>query len=220
MFQFKLFKIPVTVHGWFFLLIAFLGGALRAHSPEEWHRVLVFMGAAFISILVHELGHALTGLRFGAPSTRISLHGMGGAAEFPAADFSRNHRILMTAAGPGSSIALAGVFIVIQIVITDIDPDFHNHSPIFATFISTMIFINLFWGVINLFPVLPMDGGQILRDLLGPNRLKLTCIVSFITLAILAFILWRLTESIYNMIIMVFLGSYTWKLYQAAGQRT
>lgn len=216
MFQFTIFKIPVTVHGLFFLLTAFLGGGLRAQSPADWHQVLIFMAAAFVSILIHELGHALTGLHFGAPSAQISMHGMGGVASFPRANFSRKHRILMTAAGPGASIALAGIFIALSLFL--IGSNSTRLPPLVAAFIATLININLFWSFINLCPVLPMDGGQMLRDLLGPSRIKLTCIISFITLAALAFALWNLTGSIYNMIIMIFLGSYTWKLYQQASQ--
>jgi Zn-dependent protease len=120
----------------------------------------------------------------------------------------------MTAAGPGASIALAAVFILLSVFAIDIDPNTTNLPPLFASFIGTLITINLFWSFINLCPILPMDGGQILRDVLGPNRTRLTCIISFITLGILAFLLWNLTHSLYNMIIMIFLGTYTWKLYQ------
>jgi stage IV sporulation protein FB len=220
MLRFTLFKIPVSVHGFFFLLTAFLGGALRAQTPTQWHHVMMFMAAAFVSILIHELGHALTGLRFGAPSTQISLHSMGGAASFPGAHFSRKHRILMTAAGPGASIALATVFILLSIFVVDIDPQTTTLPPLVASFMSTLITINLFWSFINLCPVLPMDGGQILRDVLGPNRIKLTCIISFITLGLLAFLLWNYTHSIYNMVVMAFLGSYTWNIYRHATQQS
>ena len=65
-----------------------------------------------------------------------------------------------------------------------------------------------------------MDGGQILRDVLGPNRIKLTCIISFITLGLLAFLLWNYTHSIYNMVVMAFLGSYTWNIYRHATQQS
>lgn len=216
MLRFTIFKIPVSVHGFFFLLTAFLGGALSAQSPAQWQQVLMFMAAAFISILIHELGHALTGLRFGAPSTQISLHSMGGAAAFPGARFSRKQRILMTAAGPGASIALATVFIILSTFVIDIDSRTTNLPPLVASFIGTLITINLFWSFINLCPILPMDGGQILRDVLGPNRIKLTCIISFVTLGLLAFLLWNLTHSIYNMVIMAFLGGYTWNLFRHA----
>jgi Zn-dependent protease len=123
----------------------------------------------------------------------------------------------MTAAGPGASIALAILFLIIgnyafqQIDRTDAAP-----LPLSIQFINVTIFINLFWSFINLCPVLPMDGGQILRDVLGPSRLKLTCIISFITLAILTFGLWTLTQSIFNLLMAFLLGSHTWSVYQQA----
>jgi len=81
-------------------------------------------------------------------------------------------------------------------------------------FVDIMATINVFWTIINLFPVLPLDGGQILRESLGPAKLRLTCIISLMTLVVLAGLLWMETRSIYNMIVMAFLGSYTWNLLQ------
>ncbi len=214
MFQFSIFKIPVTVQGWFFLLAAFLGGGLRASTPQEWQGVLLFIAAAFVSILIHELGHALAGLKFGAPSVQVSLNGMGGLSSFPGASFSRKHRILMTAAGPASSIALAVVFFAIAIFLLPAGSSPYASPSLIDQFVGTMVGINVFWTFINICPVLPLDGGQMLRDLLGPSRIKLTCIISFITLGILAFFLWNYTRSIYNLVIMAFLGSYTWRVFQ------
>ena len=219
MIRFKLFDIPIFVQGWFFLLTAVIGGAFRANTPEQWQGVIVFMMAAFVSILIHELGHAFAGLRFGAPAVAISLHGFGGSASFPGERFSRKQRILMTAAGPGASIALAIVFLLVgNFAIGSVEPIERGAVPLWVQFINVTIFINLFWSVINLFPALPMDGGQILRDLLGPSQLKLTCIISFITIAILATGLWMLTQSIFNLLIALLLGSHTWSVYKQANQ--
>ena len=215
MFQFKLFNIPVAVQWWFFLLAAFLGGGLYADTPAELQRLVVFIAAAFLSILTHELGHALTGLKFGAPAAFIALHGMGGSAHFPGERFSRKQRILMTAAGPGASIALAIVALVIgMLLLQDEANTLPRQQSLLSYFISTLVFINLFWSFINLCPVLPMDGGQILRDVLGPSRLRLTCIISFITLGILATLLWLVTQSIFNLIIAFLLGSHTWNVFK------
>lgn len=216
MIQFRLFGIPVGIHWMFLLLTAFIGGGLSAHGTTEWHRVIVFMLAAFVSILVHELGHALTGLAMGARSTRIQLHGMGGVAIFPDSHFNRKQNILVTAAGPGSSILLAILFFVIAMYVNPrLDPQ-HYPSFLLSHFLFTMVTINVFWTVFNLCPVLPLDGGQILRDLLGPKHLKLTCIIGFATLIIVAVILWSLTHSFYNLLLIGLLGSYTWKVYQQA----
>ena len=57
MLQFRLFGIPIGVHWMFALLTVFLGGGLSAKGPEAWRGVIVFMIAAFISILVHDGGY-------------------------------------------------------------------------------------------------------------------------------------------------------------------
>lgn len=216
MIQFRLFGIPIGVHWMFFLLTAFIGGGLRADETSEWHRVIIFMVAAFISILVHELGHALTGLKLGASSTRIHLHGMGGAAQFPYESFNRKQNILVTAAGPAASILLAVLFfVIISNVNPRLDPQSYP-SYMLSYFLATMVGVNVFWTIFNLCPILPLDGGQILRDLLGPRHIKISCIIGFITLAILAVLLWVYTRSIYNLLLILFLGTYTWKTWKQA----
>ncbi len=218
MFKFTILGIPVTVQWWFFLLAAFLGGGLGAQTSEAVQRVLVFMAAAFLSILVHEFGHALTGRFFGARKVEIELHGLGGVARFPGASFSRGQSILVTAAGPGASIALAVLFFVIAMVVyREGEATSFGASPL-NYFLGTMMTINIFWSVFNLCPILPLDGGQILRDILGPARIKLTCIIGFITLGLLGVVLWTMTRSIYNMILLAFLGSYTLRVFQAASR--
>ena len=54
----------------FWAMAAFLGGALRAQSAQDWHRVILFMVAVFISILILRI-------RFGASTPSIQLHGLG-----------------------------------------------------------------------------------------------------------------------------------------------
>ncbi len=215
MIQFRLFRIPIAIHWTFFLLTAFLGGAISAQQPDDWFRVLIFMLAAFHSILIHELGHALTGIHAAAaPMAGIQLHGMGGVAVFPNNAFTRGKSILVTAAGPAASILLAIVFIVIlRFAGPAIDP-YSRVGFFFLYFLRTMVFINLFWSVFNLVPVLPLDGGQILKDLLGPKHIKATCIIGFICLALMAIVLWLLTRSIYNMLVILALGSFTWRIWQ------
>ena len=172
------------------------------------------MLAAFHSILIHELGHALTGMKSGASSALIQLHSMGGVAVFPNTRFSRGKSILVTAAGPGASILLAILFIII---VNTAGPSIDATTRVgffLSDFINTMVFINIFWTIINLFPVIPLDGGQILRDVLGPKHIKATCIIGFVFLAFMAVGLWLLTHSFFNMIIVLVLGSYTWRVWK------
>ena len=219
MLRFTLFKIPVSIHWMFWLLAGFLGGMLRAQTATDWHKVLVFVAAVFVSILIHELGHALTGIKFGARNVQIQLHGMGGLARFGNESMTRGQKIAMTAAGPGASILLAIVFFAIAVVTYD-EPSTSSYPQfLLSYFFNVMFTINIFWSIVNLFPVLPLDGGQILRDILGPDKIKLTCIISFVTLAVLTALLWTATRSLFNLLIMVFLGSYTWNLYQQVSKQ-
>ena len=77
---------PVGVHWWFWLTMFLLGGGASGAPAQIW---VLFVLAAFLSVMVHELGHALAGKKFGAyPS--IYLHGFGGVTTLPGAYFSRN----------------------------------------------------------------------------------------------------------------------------------
>ena len=203
----------------FWLLACFLGGGFGADSSTDWHRVIIFMAAVFISIIAHELGHALTGLSLGAVNAQIQLHGMGGLTRFGSTNLTRLQKILMTAAGPGAGFLLAVIFFIIAVVtVQESNPDSYSQF-LLAYFIEVMLAINIIWSIINLFPILPLDGGQILRDALGPDKIKLTCIISFITLALLGSIFIIATRSLYNLLVLLFLGSYTWNLFQQVKQK-
>lgn len=213
MIRFSIFRIPVSIHWLFFLLTAFLGGILRVQAPEDLRGVGVFMLAAFISILAHEFGHALTGRAFGAPKVAISLHGFGGAAYFWDHRFIKSKSIMMTAAGPACSLLLSGLSFAALIVVVMLEREEDLHY--FANFLEIMTTINLVWGIFNLLPILPMDGGRIVQDLLGPGRLRITCIISFITLAIAGTALVMYTGSVYNFLIMFLFASYTLRAWKS-----
>ena len=70
MVQFHLLGFPVTVQPWHWAILAFCGGALGIRDPEDLLPVLLFMPAGFVSILIHELGHALTMRQFGCLRSR------------------------------------------------------------------------------------------------------------------------------------------------------
>ena len=83
MLRFTIFGIPVVVEPWFWLVMALLGGgvtALQRSYPADYLCVVLFMMAGFISVLVHELGHALTGWKRGGGQVWIRLWAMGGLA--------------------------------------------------------------------------------------------------------------------------------------------
>ncbi|MGE9267156.1 MAG: site-2 protease family protein [Verrucomicrobiales bacterium] len=168
MIEFRLFGIPVTVQPFHWLILALFGFQWAGVGNREGLLIVaLFILAGFISILVHEIGHALTGRKFGAGNPEIVLHGMGGVAIFPRAHFSRKESFLMTAAGPGIQIVLGLIAWLIL-----------NKVALPPTYIKTFFFflmmVSIFWAVINLVPVWPLDGGQMMAAVLGERRAALT----------------------------------------------
>ena len=170
--SFSLLGFPTRVHPMFWLVCVLLGASSRSLGE-----LLIWVGAVFVSILVHELGHAVT-MRYFGESARIALYWGGGLAISGGQQVwgrQKSERgtwvqVLISFAGPLAGFLLAGMVIGIQILLqTGIDRANWNltDNQLFLAnqIIAKMLFINIFWGLINLLPVYPLDGGQISRAL-------------------------------------------------------
>ena len=73
--HFRIFGFPVRVHPLFWVVTVLLGLQGRADPFET----LVWVGVVFVSILVHELGHATLERTFGGHPW-ITLYSFGGLA--------------------------------------------------------------------------------------------------------------------------------------------
>jgi len=169
MLQFSLLGFPVAIEGWFWLSCVLLGGGINARQPEDWMEVAGWTVVVLVSILVHELGHALAAKRYGV-SPIIKLHGFGGATFLPDARFSRFESIVVSASGPAASLALGFVMLGVSRTVK-VD------SWLLAEVIRDSLFVNFFWTFINLLPIQPLDGGQILREILGPRFIRATSLI-------------------------------------------
>ena len=206
MFRFNIFGIPVTIEPWFWATMAFIGGILQANTAERLLMVALFVMAGFISILIHELGHALTIRKFGLP-TQITLSAFGGYATHPAGVLSRTQSFLVTAAGPAIQI----VFGVIVWIISErmIFPSGQIHY-----FVNILWIISLIWAIFNCLPIFPLDGGQMLAAILGPRRAKglhLTGIVCAVVVGIWGF-------SAGYTLAAIFMGLFAYQNYQMLQQ--
>ena len=167
--RFSMLGIPVRVHPMFWLMSAIMGAA-----SNDLRLIITWMMCMFVSILVHELGHALAAKSYGWP-VEITLYHFGGLASYsPGRGYSRGRAIWISFAGPLAGFCLYGLVIAVEmamfrfglnspflarIALTD--------PPIFFFAIHQMKFINLYWGAVNLLPVLPLDGGRICSELLN-----------------------------------------------------
>lgn len=208
MVRFTLFGIPVEIQPWFWLTLALIGGIGGADTPAGLLALLLFVLAGFISVLVHEFGHALTGKHFGA-KTAITLHAFGGYATFPVGKFTRGQDFLVTAAGPAIQIVLGGVFLLLLLFGPAV-------SPMATTFVTYMAWISIFWAVLNLIPVIPLDGGRLMSSILGPRQIELALKISMATGVIGAVLLYKFTGSI---LFPIFLGMMAFQNWQEIQHR-
>src|SRR6185503_19320423 len=109
------------------------------------------------SILVHEMGHALAFRRFGSDA-HIVLWMFGGLAVPYSGINGRWRRIMATLAGPLAGFLLCGIVYATN-QLTDWGSR-ANGKPI--SYLYWALFtVNLIWGIFNLLPVFPLDGGQV-----------------------------------------------------------
>jgi Zn-dependent protease len=203
MVRFSIFGIPVEIQPFFWISLVILGGASSADSSAAIFRIAIFVLAGFISILVHELGHALTARAFGAYSA-ITLQAFGGFAAHSGVSLNRWQSFLVTAAGPGIQLLLGlAVMLVFSLGV--------RPSPDGYYFLMTLMLISFFWAVLNLLPVLPLDGGQMLHALLGPTRLKITLWTTIFVAVAVGSTMFLKTRSI---IFPIFLGMFAWQAFQ------
>ncbi|MDP3850627.1 MAG: site-2 protease family protein [Luteolibacter sp.] len=207
MVRFSIFGIPVRVHPFFWITLALIGGALGANSASAILGVCLFLLAGFISVLIHELGHALTARKFGAHS-EIVLEAFGGYAAYSGVRLTRPQTFAVTAAGPAVQILL-GIALWLAL------PHLPEMSPYGMHFLKTLMWISLVWALLNLLPVLPLDGGRMLDSILGPERIRVTLWVTIIVASLLAIIALKATSSI---LLPIFLGMFAWQAWQALRQ--
>ena len=183
--HFSVAGIPVRVSPWFWLGSAFFGWQVCQGFAGGDQRALlqylaIWIGVVLASLLVHELGHALAFRNFGQ-SAHVVLYHFGGLA-IPDA-WGRRHlrpfqRVLVSAAGPLAQLALAAVVtaglkfagLVVPFPIAAIAEPLGLYagrpfeSPLLRATFMFLLEVNVFWPLVNLVPVPPLDGGQIARD--------------------------------------------------------
>jgi Zn-dependent protease len=183
--NFRIFNIPVQVSPWFWVVSAIMGWSSVHHGFQY---LALWIGCVFVSILVHELGHVLTGRLFGAQG-HIILYGFGGLAVGSNHLSDRTQRIAVVFAGPAAGFIFLGAvllvfrmadpemvqqvlgsfyFFVLRLFGIDTGrPGAIPELSLGSDFLWNMLWINCLWGFLNLLPIWPLDGGQISRDFLG-----------------------------------------------------
>lgn len=142
-----------------FILALFVG--MGVQNADQLMEGLLWIPVLFLSILLHELGHALASRLLGYGNSQIVFAGLGGLAinSFQGKR-SPKKAILVSLAGPAASLALGliggGVLYALAGGLTA--------TSMFELFWFKMFVMNIFWAVFNMLPIYPMDGGQAMRS--------------------------------------------------------
>lgn len=203
-YVFSIARIPVHLSVWALLLVAWL--AWRMGDPV----LGAMMGlGALISVLIHELGHAVVAARYGLQPA-ILLHALGGVTQHtPARTDAQDAWII--AAGPLIQLAAGAVVLVGWVLGAAIAPAIAGH-PMVSSFLFAFLYVSLFWGLINLAPMWPLDGGKLFRlgliHLLSVKPLLADRIthITGIALAIVAFLLFWLFIGGFLLLVLLIFG--------------
>lgn len=151
--SFRVGPVPVRVDLTFFVVIAFLGWAGSRSAAE----IVAWTAIGFVSVLLHELGHAVA-MRAFDREPEILLYGMGGLTTGGAVSAGRS--VIVSLAGPFTGIAVG--LLVLGVAGVPHDLNTLSHAVVFDA-----LWINLGWAAFNLLPILPLDGGNVLTGVLN-----------------------------------------------------
>ena len=161
--------IDVFVHFTFLLLLGYVAIAHYVHerSLADAAAGLLFILTLFGIVVLHELGHALTALRYGIPTRDITLLPIGGVARLERMPEEPWQEFWVAVAGPAVNVVIAAVLFFPALWLGQIQQmqqaDDMPHAPFLASLVSVNVSLVLF----NLLPAFPMDGGRVLRALLA-----------------------------------------------------
>ncbi|MFO0593363.1 MAG: hypothetical protein U0441_37825 [Polyangiaceae bacterium] len=171
--SFRLFGVDVEIQVGFWINAVLIG--YLSFGAEDPRLLLLFVPIILVSILMHEYGHAFAVMRHGIEPS-IALHSMGGRTMWQSPrPLTRPQRIIISLAGPAANLLIAGLAFGYM----EYFPQSFHRLPRYAlaaVWISGTS--NLWWGIFNLIPVLPLDGGHVLEHALGPKRIRLTASIS------------------------------------------
>ena len=230
--RFFIGEIPVRVHPLFWLIALLLG------SSGDLLTIPVWIVVVFISILIHELGHALA-FRFYGIRSQIVLHAMGGltipestpwGTGWASVSLNPRQQIIISLAGPfagfsfavlimaitalaGGSLLTSNLFGFIPLPLTALIP---FGGRVLSIFMTMLLFVNVFWGIFNLLPVYPLDGGQVTRNALiqydPRDGVRKSLWVSVIAGGVIALVGGFLMDSVY---IALLFGVLAFQSYQS-----
>lgn len=142
----KVSKVPIKTN---IITILYLGSISVLSTTLSFIEAAALLFSVFYGIvLLHELGHVIMAKSYGYNTTEICINPLGGVASIPDSEKMSNRQMFFVAwAGPAVNIALTPI--------------------LYYTGLNTLLMINVIMLIFNLLPFFPMDGGRIIKSILG-----------------------------------------------------
>ena len=217
--HFRILGVPVRVEP-FFIIVAALFGI----NIEPLWVVFAFVAVVFVSVLVHELGHAFTYRLLGQRSA-IVLHGFGGFTVATGGGrqvLSKGKSVLVSVSGAVCQILLLGVPAYIAVHSDWGQTELVNWALIrgqssfsWYPILYYLSIVSIWWGIFNLLPIRPLDGGHVAETLFG---FQTACRLSIGAAIVAAFVAYRY----FGLLALLFFGFYAYISYRdlREGQNT
>jgi Zn-dependent protease len=196
----RIFGISIGLdYSWFLIFVLLTWSLALTYYPAAvpgqsaslyWALGAVSAVMLFVSVLLHELGHSVTALRYGIPVRSIRIFIFGGVSQIAGEAPSGAAEFWIAFSGPAVSLALAAIFRLLQASLTGI-------GPVFAV-VKYLAYVNGALALFNLIPGFPLDGGRVLRAILWTTtrdfrRATLTAAMVGRAIAF-GFILWGVSQ--------------------------
>lgn len=170
----RIARIDVKVHVTFVLVLALGAYQWGRHGLRGAVFGVVSMLLLFVCVTLHELGHGLVARSFQLPTDEIVLYPFGGAAKVDRDPPRAIQELIVAGAGPIVNVAISAVLAVVtgarlewQAMSGETLTRADLQEPSLNTLLVWLLSANVMMAVFNMIPVLPMDGGRVLRALLG-----------------------------------------------------
>lgn len=169
----RIFGVEIGLHySWFIiaLLITFsLAGHFQTNNPGwtdamRWTVSIVTALLFFVSIVIHELSHALVAKARGLPVRSITLFALGGVAQIEKEAADAKTEFWMGIVGPITSFVIGIICLVGTVALGWKPPEFPQRP--LPAMLMWLGYINIGLAIFNMIPGFPLDGGRVLRGLL------------------------------------------------------
>ena len=195
----SIFGFPLRIDPFFFVTAWLIGG----RQEPQW--MIVWIIIVLVGVLAHELGHAFAGRSLGMqPWIRLMAFG-GMTGWLRPRELTPWQQIGLSIAGPAVGITIGG-----GVLLAMLGGFFADSSGAVTRIANYVMWVNLGWGILNLLPILPLDGGHIassLAELVAGRRGRIAARVFSIVLTV-AIGLWALSAGDWWILILCAVFTY------------